>query len=204
MDISSFYNTGYEALFTGISAVILAQITKFFVHLIWKRKVDLRLFTTTGGMPSSHSAGVIGLSTTVGLICGFSSIEFAMAIGYALVVEHSGDISRNDAELFVCKARNVQEKDVNKILIKGNATVTYDAARVFAHAGVELIGNESQTVGPEDSPKQVHLELLQKNIVLLEGIRLSHVPEGVYLLSAAPLNLGGGDGAPCRAVLIEL
>ena len=86
MDIASFYGTGYEALFTGISAVIWAQILKFFVHLIWKRKVDLRLFTTTGGMPSSHSAGVIGLSTTVGLICGFSSIEFAMAIGYALVV----------------------------------------------------------------------------------------------------------------------
>ena len=86
MDISNFYNTGYEALFTGISAVILAQIAKFFVHLIWKRKVDLRLFTTTGGMPSSHAAGVMGLSTTVGLICGWSSIEFAMAVGYALVV----------------------------------------------------------------------------------------------------------------------
>jgi acid phosphatase family membrane protein YuiD len=86
MDLGHFYGTGYEALFTGVSAVILAQITKFFVHLIWKRKVDLRLFTTTGGMPSSHSAGVIGLSTTVGLICGFSSVEFAMSFGYALVV----------------------------------------------------------------------------------------------------------------------
>ena len=86
MDIASFYGTGYEALIIGVSAVIIAQVLKFFVHLIWKRKVDLRLFTTTGGMPSSHSAGVIGLSTTVGLICGFSSIEFAMAIGYALVV----------------------------------------------------------------------------------------------------------------------
>ena len=86
MDILSFYNTGFEGLFTGITAVILAQILKFFVHLIWKRKVDLRLFTTTGGMPSSHAAGVMGLSTTVGLICGFSSVEFAMAFGYALVV----------------------------------------------------------------------------------------------------------------------
>ena len=86
MNISTFYGTGYEALFTGISAVIIAQILKFFVHLIWKRKVDLRLFTTTGGMPSSHAAGVMGLSTTVGLICGFSSVEFAMAFGYALVV----------------------------------------------------------------------------------------------------------------------
>ena len=38
----------------------------------------------------------------------------------------------------------------------------------------------------------------------LEGIRLSKVPEGVYLLNAAPLNLSGSDGSPCRAVLIDL
>ena len=86
MELNQFYGTGYEALFTGISAVIIAQILKFFVNLIWKRKVDLRLLTTTGGMPSSHAAGVMGLSTVVGMICGFSSIEFSMALGYALVV----------------------------------------------------------------------------------------------------------------------
>jgi len=86
MEFGQIYGTGYEALITGITAVILAQITKFFVHLVWKRQIDLRLFTTTGGMPSSHAAGVMGLSTTVGLICGFSSIEFAMSFGYALVV----------------------------------------------------------------------------------------------------------------------
>ena len=86
MNLSIFYGTGYEALFTGISAVIIAQILKFFIHLVWKRKVDLRLFTTTGGMPSSHSAGVMGLATTVGLIQGFASVDYAMALGYALVV----------------------------------------------------------------------------------------------------------------------
>ena len=86
MVLDQIYSTGYEALIVGISAVIIAQILKFFVHLVWKRQVDLRLFTTTGGMPSSHAAGVMGLSTTVGLICGWSSIEFSMALGYALVV----------------------------------------------------------------------------------------------------------------------
>ena len=86
MNIQQIYGTGFEALIVGISAVIIAQVLKFFVHLIWKRQIDLRLFTTTGGMPSSHAAGVMGLSTTVGLICGLSSIEFAMAFGYALVV----------------------------------------------------------------------------------------------------------------------
>ncbi len=125
-------------------------------------------------------------------------------IGYALVVEHKGDVRFEDAENFVNKARSVQDKCVNKILIKGNATVTYDAAKVFARAGLDLIGNESQTVGPNDSPMQVHLELLGAEVILLEGIRLTSVPEGVYLLNAAPLNLGGGDGSPCRAILIDL
>ena len=82
--------------------------------------------------------------------------------------------------------------------------VTEEAAKVFAGEHIKLFGNESQTVGPEDAPKSVHLTMLSQEIVLLEGIRLKGVPEGVYLLNAAPLNLGGADGAPCRAVLMSI
>jgi arylformamidase len=48
----------------------------------------------------------------------------------------------------------------------------------------------------------VHCILLTANVVLLEGIRLTAVKEGIYLLNAAPLNLSGADGSPCRAILI--
>ena len=89
-----------------------------------------------------------------------------------------------------------------RILIAGDIVVTVEAAREFAEANIKLIGNESQTVGPLNAPMEVHKILLGKEIVLLEGIVLKDVPEGKYLLCAAPLNLGGGDGAPCRAVLI--
>ena len=58
-------------------------------------------------------------------------------------------------------------------------------------------------VGPEDAPKEVHLILLGAGIVLLEGIVLDGVSEGRYFLSAAPLNLGGCDGAPYRAYLMS-
>lgn len=51
---------------------------------------------------------------------------------------------------------------------------------------------------------EVHLIMLGAEIVLLEGIRLADVPVGAYLLHAAPLNLRGCDGSPCRATLIEL
>ena len=86
--------------------------------------------------------------------------------------------------------------------MKGKAVVTKGAAEVFAEARIMLFGNESQTVGPEDAPREVHLIMLGAEIVLLEGIRLAEVGEGVYLLHAAPLNLGGADGSPCRAVLM--
>lgn len=86
MVLSNFYNTGYEVIFVAFSGILVTQIIKTFLHLIAKRQFDLRMFTTTGGMPSSHSAGVVGLSTSVGLIRGFSSVEFAIALGYAFIV----------------------------------------------------------------------------------------------------------------------
>ena len=86
MILHQMYGTGYEVIFVAFSGIVLAQIVKCFLHLIVKRNLDLRLFTTTGGMPSSHSAGVMGLSTAVGLIRGFDSIEFAIALGYAFIV----------------------------------------------------------------------------------------------------------------------
>ena len=125
-------------------------------------------------------------------------------VGYAYVVEHNGDITSKDAEEILQKAKDAQKDAEKRILIKGNAIVTYEASMVFAKANIYLVGNESQTVGPIDAPMMVHKVLLEKEIVLLEGIRLGNVPEGVYILSSAPINLQGSDGAPCRAILIKI
>ena len=80
------YNTGVEAIFAGITAACTAQIIKVILYIIVHKKINFKIFTTTGGMPSSHSAGVIALTTSVGLIDGFTSIGFAIAIGFSLVV----------------------------------------------------------------------------------------------------------------------
>lgn len=78
-------NTGYEALSAGVLAAFFAQVIKFFIFTIKSKKVNFKIFTTTGGMPSSHSAGVMGLATSVGIITGFDSIVFAISIGFALI-----------------------------------------------------------------------------------------------------------------------
>ena len=105
--------------------------------------------------------------------------------------------------MIIEKAKSISPECAKKILLKGKTTVSLEAAEVLAKAKIELIGNESQTVGPEEAPMAVHKLLLGAEVVLLEGIRLSHVPEGAYFLSAAPINLACAEGAPCRAVLIE-
>ncbi len=81
----TYVNNGYEALSAGILSAFLAQIIKFFIFTIKTKKVNFKIFTTTGGMPSSHSAGVMGLSTSVGIIEGFDSVIFAVAVGFALI-----------------------------------------------------------------------------------------------------------------------
>ena len=131
-------------------------------------------------------------------------VDLDKFIGYAYVFEHEGEVLKEDAERFIKDARNADPRAAERILVKGNATVTKEAAKVFAREKIKLFGNESQTVGPEDAPMEVHLIMLGAEIVLLEGIRLDAVEEGVYILNAAPLNLGGSDGAPCRATLMRL
>lgn len=121
-------------------------------------------------------------------------------VGPCWVARHEGNVTRQDAERMLFHAR--QSGAGSRLLIAGKATVTEEAARAFAAAGVLLLGNESQTVGPEDAPRAVHLILLGAGVTLLEGVVLEQVKEGRYFLSAAPLNLGGCDGAPCRAYLM--
>ena len=137
-------------------------------------------------------------------------VDLKRFVGYAYVAGHEGILKAEDAELILKNAREASDKSdltdcdaYNRILIKGDAEMSEEAARVFADNNILLFGNESQTVGPLDAPMAVHLIMLGAEIVLLEGIRLGEVEEGVYMLNAAPLNLGGADGAPCRAILIK-
>lgn len=124
-------------------------------------------------------------------------------VGRCYVTFAEGPLTEDLAKKIMQKATATDPEAAKRILIGGDTYVTLEAAKVFNRYGILLIGNESQTVGPLSAPAKVHYELLQTEVVLLEGIRLAAVPEGVYLLNAMPLNLGGSDGAPCRAILID-
>ena len=64
---------------------ILAQTTKVIIGFFKEKRFNFRWFIGTGGMPSSHAAGVSALATAVGIEYGFNSAIFAIAAVFALV-----------------------------------------------------------------------------------------------------------------------
>lgn len=126
------------------------------------------------------------------------ALSLSATVGECFVASCEGLVTKDVAEEILVKAQGTK-----RLLVKGEATLTYEGAEVFRNAGILLFGNESQTVGPEDAPMAVHTLLLSAEVVLLEGVRLAEVNEGFYFLFAAPLLLGGAEGAPCRAILIS-
>ena len=130
-------------------------------------------------------------------------LELNKLFGLAFVADETGELGADDARKLLTKVEAACPEAGKRILFRGDAVITAEAAKVFAEAGVFLLGTESQSVGPLHAPMEVHLILLKEEIVLLEGIRLERVREGVYFLCCTPLLLNGAEGAPCRAVLSD-
>ncbi|MFC1914120.1 divergent PAP2 family protein [Chloroflexota bacterium] len=75
-----------KVLIIPICSWAIAQVMKVIIILIRKRQLDLRLLVVSGGMPSSHSAFVTALATSVALIEGLGSVAFGISAIFALVV----------------------------------------------------------------------------------------------------------------------
>ncbi len=73
-------------LLVAIAACLIAQVLKLIIDFIQNGKVSAKVLTTTGGMPSAHSALVTALATGVGQSLGWKSAEFAIAAIFAIIV----------------------------------------------------------------------------------------------------------------------
>ncbi len=71
---------------TAFITVIIAQILKIIYNFVREGKVDFRIITSTGGMPSSHSASVMALTTAVGIESGWNSPLFGVTLFFSLIV----------------------------------------------------------------------------------------------------------------------
>ncbi|MBI5029833.1 MAG: cyclase family protein [Chloroflexi bacterium] len=80
----------------------------------------------------------------------------------------------------------------------------WDAAQWFVERGVKLVGIDYLSAELFDaSEPRTHRTLLGASIIIVEGLDLSNVKPGEYVLACLPLKIKDGDGAPVRAILIE-
>lgn len=75
-----------EVLISGLVGWAIAQILKVIIVCIKDKKFNPERFVGSGGMPSSHSAFVMSISTKAGVVYGFSSGIYALSLAFALVV----------------------------------------------------------------------------------------------------------------------
>lgn len=85
---SSLYQmiTTYFPIISAISAMIIAQTLKCIIFKLQGKKVTLKLFLQPGGMPSTHAAAVIGLTTALAMIDGLHSHTFMISIIFSFIV----------------------------------------------------------------------------------------------------------------------
>ena len=88
------------AIKIAISAIMIAQSLKIPIKYIRTGNWDLGMFFETGGMPSSHSAGVSSLATFIAMRRGISTIDFALSTIFGLIVMYDAQgVRRQTGEL---------------------------------------------------------------------------------------------------------
>jgi arylformamidase len=135
-------------------------------------------------------------------------------IGRAAVVEVADPVEIKRQELTAAQLKGEKRvlfKTRNSLLWrekgfqKDFVYMAEDAARYLIQIGVKLVGIDYLSVekfGSADSI--VHRTLLGAGVVVVEGLNLLEVGPGNYELICLPLRIAGGDGSPCRAVLIQI
>ncbi|MDQ5817726.1 MAG: cyclase family protein, partial [Actinomycetota bacterium] len=87
---------------------------------------------------------------------------------------------------------------------EGYVGISREAAEYLVEIGAETVGVDYLSVEPfEDKEFNTHHALLGADLVILEGLLLTDVEPGEYLLVCLPLKLAGSDGSPARAILMR-
>lgn len=132
-------------LIAALLSIVLAQLIKIPVTYFFTRKLDWRLITSTGSMPSSHSAAVTALTTAIAYESGLASPLFAVSAIFAVIVmfdatgiryqagQHAIIINqmRIDFEKFIHEAKDWPEKDEEEKIEELKTLLGHKPSEVF-------------------------------------------------------------------------
>jgi len=144
-------------------------------------------------------------------------IDFEKLVGVVEVIQISEYVSIITKEILseinpnswpkrvIFKTSNSLTSDwVQKPFLNNFCALSTDAAEFLVRQGVVLVGIDYLSIAAYEAPDEVHKILLAAGIVVLEGLFLSEVSTGTYKLICLPMKIIGVEGAPARAILVEL
>lgn len=139
----------------------------------------------------------------LGILIGDCIVVDAGNDAMAITPEHVAGLE--DVERVLFKTRNSEFwSDFEKGFRKDFTYIEPSAARELVKSGVKLVGIDYLSVEEYGSETpETHITLLEKEVIILEGLDLRGVPAGDYELICLPIKIdgGAGDGAPARTVL---
>lgn len=125
----------HQALIAGATALFSAQALKTLTNMAKERRVNFRVAVGTGGMPSSHTALVVSVTTTIALVQGMASMLFDVALVFSVIVMYDATGLR--------QAAGRQATIVNKIMDELWEEHTVRESRLkelLGHTRLEVVG----------------------------------------------------------------
>ena len=133
--LESIRHTGWEVILAFIAANLIAQGIKILTVAIKKKTFRWTILFATGGMPSSHSSTVVAMATSVGLIDGFNSTNYAIAVCFATVVMFDAAGLRRNAS----KQAMVLNRMIKQLLSPESETGKVKLKEFLGHTPTEVL-----------------------------------------------------------------
>ena len=124
-----------HVLLTGLAGWLLAQALKIPIDLFQSRHWNWALFFAAGGMPSSHSALIVGVTNAIGLYIGYGSPLFALGVAITMIVTYDAAGIRRQAGMHAERINILFEE-----LLKGHMWDEKELREVLGHTPLEVTG----------------------------------------------------------------
>ena len=128
-DFFTFFNN--SVLFWSLLSCLLAQFLKIIFNFFSTGQIRFGIMFETGGMPSSHSALITGVTSGIGIQLGFDSPLFALAIALSLIVMYDASGVR--------KSAGIQAAEINNLSKKLDPKSKVDLKETLGHTKLEVV-----------------------------------------------------------------
>ena len=120
-----------SVLFWSLLSCLLAQFFKVIFNFFSSGEIKFGIMFETGGMPSSHSALISGVTAGIGLELGFDDPIFALAVAFSLIVMYDASGVR--------KSAGIQAAEINKLSNKFDPNSHVNLKETLGHTKLEVV-----------------------------------------------------------------